>query len=81
MAGPPLRPAKRHWQASANWSIEQRVRLHAALSRAYAADHQDAKAGEQAVQTALLEPVNERLVSASVICLVNARRPWPASCW
>jgi membrane protease YdiL (CAAX protease family) len=49
---------------SSNWSIEQRARLHAALSVGYASDHQDAKAGEQAVQTVLLVPGHERLVSA-----------------
>jgi membrane protease YdiL (CAAX protease family) len=61
---PAIAPGEAALAGSANWSVEQRVRLHAALSRAYAADHQDAKSGEQAVQTVLLEPGNERLVSA-----------------
>jgi len=49
---------------SAGWPVAQRIRLHAALSRAYAANKQVAQAGEQAWLTVQLDPGHERLVTA-----------------
>ncbi len=49
---------------SSAWTIEQRARLHTALSRAYAGDHDERRAGEQALLAVQLDPASDRLVPA-----------------
>ncbi|WP_407058867.1 hypothetical protein ACJBUE_13640 [Ralstonia syzygii subsp. celebesensis] len=49
---------------SSAWTMEQRARLHTALSRAYAGDHDERRAGEQALLAVQLDPASDRLVPA-----------------
>ncbi|CAB3768306.1 CPBP family intramembrane glutamic endopeptidase [Paraburkholderia solisilvae] len=49
---------------SAGWTSAQRARLHAALSRAYALQKNDTRAGEEAVLAIHLDPASDRLVDA-----------------
>jgi uncharacterized protein len=49
---------------SAGWSTAQRARLHAALSRGYAAVKNDTRAGQEAVLAVQLDPANDRLIDA-----------------
>lgn len=49
---------------SADWRPAQRARLHAVLSRSYGFLKNDAKAGQEAVLAAQLDPGNERLITA-----------------
>ncbi|WP_244201483.1 CPBP family intramembrane glutamic endopeptidase [Paraburkholderia rhynchosiae] len=49
---------------STNWSTAQRARLHAALSRGYAAVKNDTRAGQEAVLAVQLDPANDRLIDA-----------------
>ncbi|OUL70804.1 type II CAAX endopeptidase family protein [Paraburkholderia hospita] len=49
---------------SANWTPAQRARLHAALSRAYAWQKDDRRAGEEAVIAAHLDPDSPQLLEA-----------------
>ncbi|MDC6209402.1 CPBP family intramembrane metalloprotease [Ralstonia solanacearum] len=49
---------------SSAWTTEQRTRLHTALSHAYAAGHDERRAGEQAVLVLQLDPDSEQLIPA-----------------
>jgi CAAX protease family protein len=49
---------------STGWTAAQRARLHSALSRAYALQKNDVRAGEEAVLAAHLDPASDRVVEA-----------------
>ncbi|HWT38207.1 MAG TPA: CPBP family intramembrane glutamate endopeptidase, partial [Paraburkholderia sp.] len=49
---------------SAGWTTAQKARLHAALSRAYAIQKDDRRAGEEAVAAARLDPGSPQLLDA-----------------
>jgi uncharacterized protein len=49
---------------SKGWSTAQRARLHAALSRGYAAIKNDNRAGQEAVMAVQLDPANDHLIDA-----------------
>ncbi|MBN3756755.1 CPBP family intramembrane metalloprotease [Paraburkholderia sp. Tr-20389] len=49
---------------SAGWSTAQKARLHASLSRAYAMQKDDRRAGEEAVIAAHLDPASPQLIDA-----------------
>ncbi|MFP4592171.1 CPBP family glutamic-type intramembrane protease [uncultured Ralstonia sp.] len=49
---------------ASTWAPEQRARLHAALSRAYAANKDEPRSGEQALLAVKFDPASDRLVPA-----------------
>ncbi|QDQ79719.1 CPBP family intramembrane metalloprotease [Paraburkholderia megapolitana] len=60
---------------SANWTPAQRAQLHTLLSRAYAMQHDEHRAGEQALLAVQLDPASVQLVAAIRYLAKDGRAP------